>query len=244
MRGNNAETFKKEPEHVSEDADLNTIKKEFHAGDEEISGEIYKEIRKEKKVRYRMEKDRHDREIDNLKGHVKFLYGMLNNVLFTLNQHAVVINKELLPAKHKYLESKVMVKMFENIVSGTESVSLLNLLTKNDQISIFKSSGERQSSLGWLSSHAKSKEKEGKTTPVKVEQNITSNANNVVGTSMGLSSGQKSKQNNSPPKVSDFSGENKGKFKKRSNKSKASKGGNKQRNKRKRTRWEKTSTRN
>lgn len=244
MHGKPPEAFKQETELIREDKDLSTIKKEIGIGDDAEGDEKYKEIHKERVVRYQMQEDRRDKEIDNLKGHVKFLYGMLNNTLFTLNQHAVVINNELLPAKHKYLESKVMVKMFENIVSGTESVNLLNLLTKNDQISIFKSSKEKQSSLGWLNSRARgSREAPDKGTPAKVEQNITSNANNVMGTSGGLSSGKQSKKTRSPPKVSDFSGEHKSQFTGQTVKSNASKGGGDQRSRGSRTTSEKTSTR-
>lgn len=154
-----------------------------------------------------------NKEIENLTGHVKFLYGMLNNVLFTLNQHAVVINKELLPVKNKYLESKVMVKMFENIVSGTESANLLNILTNNEEISIFKSSGFKNSNLTWLNSNQteSKRTKNGKSnSPVKVEKNITSNANNVIGSSMGLSSGKQSKIKDIKP--SEFSSGKKNNF--------------------------------
>jgi hypothetical protein len=99
-----------------------------------------------------------------------------------------------------------MVKMFENIVSGTESANLLNLLTNNDEISIFKSSGLKNSNLSWLNSNqteSKIPKNEDVDSPIKVEQNITSNANNVMGSSMGLSSGKQSRVKDHRP--SDFS---------------------------------------
>jgi hypothetical protein len=170
--------------------------------------ESFKEILKEKVTKSMQKEVKRNKEIENLTGHVKFLYGILNNVIFTLNQHAVVINKELLPVKNKYLESKVMVKMFENIVSGTESANLMNLLTNNDEVSIFKSSSFKNSNLSWLKSNQSGSQKKSKDksdSPIKVEQNITSNANNVIESSIKLSSGKQSRKKSSNLKPSDFS---------------------------------------
>ena len=196
-------------ENVEEDMHAETIKKGISQNEEENKkSESFQEVFKERVAIRKIKEVKRNKEIENLTGHVKFLYAILNNVIFTLNQHAVVMNKELLPAKDKYLESKVMVKMFENIVSGTESVNLFNLLTQNDDVSIFKSSGEKKSSLGWAK-NSNEKEGEGQTSPDKVEKNITSNANNVVGSSLGLSSGKQSKYKDSVKKPFDFSSEKK-----------------------------------
>lgn len=190
------ESYKKETEAPPAEPELETLKKEFTGEEDTPGAEGFTEVQRETVVRRKVEAVRRDREIENLKGHVKFLYGMLNNVLFTLNQHAVVINNELLPAKHKFLESKVMVKMFENIVSGAESVKLLNVLSKKDTISIFRSSGERQASMGCLNG-GKAPEARGRARqagPERPEQNVTSNADNVVGTSGRLPGAKQSKQ--------------------------------------------------
>lgn len=81
----------------------------------------------------------HQREKDNMYGHIQMLYSVVNNVIFTLNQHAVVINKEILPSKDHYLESRVMFQMFQNVVSGLDSDNLLNELTDKNCSSVFES---------------------------------------------------------------------------------------------------------
>lgn len=81
----------------------------------------------------------HQREKDNMYGHIQMLYSVVNNVIFTLNQHAVVINKEILPTKDNYLESRVMFQMFQNVVSGMESNNMLNELTDKNCSSVFES---------------------------------------------------------------------------------------------------------
>lgn len=199
---NSKESFQRSQEDIPRDQDMETIKKvgsHTEYTNEEGKSRSSEEILKERIIIEKQKEAKRSLEIENLTGHIKFLYGMLNNVMFTLNQHAVVINKELLPAKDKYMETKVMVKMFENILSGTESVKLFNILTQNEDISIFRSSEAKQSS-NWSKGNDPSNSKQVSMkddSADKVEQNITSNANNVVGTSMGLSSGNPSKQNDS-----------------------------------------------
>lgn len=79
----------------------------------------------------------HIKERDNMYGHLQMLYSVLNNVIFTLNQHAVVINKEVLPFKDNYLESKVMFRMFQNVVSGLESETFLGELAAKESSNVF-----------------------------------------------------------------------------------------------------------
>jgi hypothetical protein len=209
------QTFQKSNDTMPPDSDLETLKKQnFQQSYESEQGtqNNSEEMIQERGTVTREHEVKRSFEIENLTGHIKFLYGILNNVIFTLNQHAVVVNKELLPAKNRYLESKVMVKMFENILSGTESVNLLNLLTQNEDISIFHSSEPKKGSSGWSKQSGSSKGKvvsSEKKFPTKSEQNITSNANNVIGTTIGMSSGNQSKYKDSENKPSGFSSEKK-----------------------------------
>ena len=83
-------------ENVEEDMHAETIKKGISQNEEENKkSESFQEVFKERVAIRKIKEVKRNKEIENLTGHVKFLYAILNNVIFTLNQHAVVMNSSL-----------------------------------------------------------------------------------------------------------------------------------------------------
>lgn len=139
----------------------NTNKKEIiQEEQEEDNRDSSKEITMqniEKLIEKKLNEKNYLDEIDNLIGHIKFLYGVLNNVMFCLNQHGVVINKKIISKQENYVESKLILRLLDNLDQAVCSDNYLRSLNDKDSLSVIENKSSKDSNT-----------------------NITSNANHII----------------------------------------------------------------